>query len=369
MLACVVELADASFGRHLPIPLHHCDFAAISACCRRLSLWGGARGCVSRQRVDCFAVVRAAVRFCPRAPDARCCKPGQPRVFSARCLREAFLKGACRGRISPWCVFGRPAVARLCRGAFPGARRWQNAREMRLPASDSGKMSPRCVPRLPALAVFRRDAFPGGDPWQFFRLMRSRRGLGREKRRFVATFRRHASETGWFWQDMRVMHPKSPANSRLGMHRAKILPLSGPFPVRDPRITHGGQILPFLGASFERFDLSRAGRLAVRASLAGRLAVRALLPPCVGWRGCFAGSPTRNFELSPHLRVRCSRCRAAPRALPPRPRRTVELAARVPDAPAPVRVATELAVACRLPQKTWRCDGVSLNCRCSAVLF
>ena len=27
------------------------------------------------------------------------------------------------------------------------------------------------------------------------------------------------------------------------------------------------------------------------------------------------------------------------------------------------------AVVCRLPPKTWRCDGVSLNCHCSAVLF
>ena len=59
------------------------NFAAISACCRRLSLWGGAYGCISGRRVACFAVVRAAARFYPHAPDARCCKPGQPRVFSA----------------------------------------------------------------------------------------------------------------------------------------------------------------------------------------------------------------------------------------------------------------------------------------------
>lgn len=35
----------------------------------------------------------------------------------------------------------------------------------------------------------------------------------------------------------------------------------------------------------------------------------------------------------------------------------------------PVRITAETAGSCRLPQKTWRCDGVSLNCRCSAVLF
>ena len=59
-------------------------------------------------------------------------------------------RAAGRGNISPWCVFGGPVVARLCRGAFSG-----------------------------------------GDPWQLFRFMRSRRGLGRGKHRFVATYRLH----------------------------------------------------------------------------------------------------------------------------------------------------------------------------------
>lgn len=35
----------------------------------------------------------------------------------------------------------------------------------------------------------------------------------------------------------------------------------------------------------------------------------------------------------------------------------------------PVHITVEAAGLCRLPPKTWRCDGVSLNCRCSAVLF
>lgn len=35
----------------------------------------------------------------------------------------------------------------------------------------------------------------------------------------------------------------------------------------------------------------------------------------------------------------------------------------------PVHITAEAAGLCRLPSKTWRCDGVSLNCRCSAVLF
>ena len=116
----------------------------------------------------------------------------------------------------------------------PGARRWQNAREMRSPASDSGNISPRCVFGLSAMARSRRDAFPGGDPWQLFRFMCSRGSLGREKHQFVATYRRRASETSWLRQDMRAVHPKSPANGRSGMDRANILPGRGPFRCAGP---------------------------------------------------------------------------------------------------------------------------------------
>ena len=41
----------------------------------------------------------------------------------------------------------------------------------------------------------------------------------------------------------------------------------------------------------------------------------------------------------------------------------------LPQIHCPVRTAAKLAAVCRLPPKTWRCDGVSLNCDCSAVLF
>ena len=163
----------------------------------------------------------------------------------------------CRGNVSTPCVPRGQVVAIFRRGAFSGgdpwhhsaavpfsgARRWQNAREMRSPgvrqwrdlaamrsrAAGHGKILLRCVPGLPAMARSRCDAFPGGDPWHFFRLMRSRRGLGREKRPFLAEYRRHASETSRLWQDMRAVHPKSPANGRSGIHRAKILPGRGPF--------------------------------------------------------------------------------------------------------------------------------------------
>ena len=155
------------------------NFAAISACCRRLSLWGGAYGCISGRRVACFAVVRRCSPFLP--------------ACSRRPLLQAWAAEGLLGKISPWCVPGRRSVA-----------------------------------------TFRRGVFPGSQPWQFFRLMRSRRGLGREKRRFAARFARHVSEMSWFWQDMRTMHPKSPANSRRGMHCAKILPPSAPFRCAGP---------------------------------------------------------------------------------------------------------------------------------------
>ena len=125
--------------------------------------------------------------------------------------------------------FGRSSMAERSRNAFPGVRQWRDIAAVRSRAVGHGSISPRCVFGGPAVARSRRDAFPGGDPWRLFHFMRSRRGLGREKRQFVARYRRHASETSRLWQDMRAMHPKSPANSRLGIHRAKILPGRGPF--------------------------------------------------------------------------------------------------------------------------------------------
>ena len=105
---------------------------------------------------------------------------------------------------------------------------------MRSRATGSGNILVRCVPERLSVARFRHGAFPGGNPWQFFRLMHLRGGFGRENRQFAARFARHASEMSWLWQDMRAMHPKSPANSRLGIHRAKILPGRGAFRCTGP---------------------------------------------------------------------------------------------------------------------------------------
>ena len=94
------------------------------------------------------------------------------------------------------------------------------------------------------MARNRPDAFPCCRPWQDCAPMRSRRGLGRGKRRFAATYRRHVFRYSLFWQDMRAMHPKSPAKRRWGMRRASILPPRGAFAVRSPQIMHGARILP-----------------------------------------------------------------------------------------------------------------------------
>ena len=101
---------------------------------------------------------------------------------------------------------------------------WQYTRAVRSRVPCRGKISPRCVPvRLP-MAKCSRNASPGGNPWQVLRSMYPESGLRRENRQFVAAYRRRVSKMSWLWQDMRAMHPKCPANSRLGIHRAKILP-------------------------------------------------------------------------------------------------------------------------------------------------
>ena len=138
-----------------------------------------------------------------------------------------------------WCLAMSPAgaVGRSVpwdAGRSAGVQSWQDCAAVRSRTLAGSKMLAECVPRRSTVARCCRGAFSGGDPWQLFRFMRSRRGLGREKRQFAATYRRHASKTGWLWQDMRAVHPKSPANSRLGIHRAKILPGRGPFRCARP---------------------------------------------------------------------------------------------------------------------------------------
>ena len=50
----------------------------------------------------------------------------------------------------------------------------------------------------------------------------------------MAIYRRRVFKMSWLWQDMRAMHPKSPANRRRGIHHVNILPGRGPFRCTGP---------------------------------------------------------------------------------------------------------------------------------------
>ena len=134
--------------------------------------------------------------------------------------------------MTPRASAGTAAIWR--RYALSSTWPWQDIDAMRSRVPGNGRISPRCVPGRQSVARLRRDAFPGGNPWQFFHSVYPKRGLGREKRPSLAAYRRHVFKTSWLWQDMRAMHPKSPANRLSGIHRAKILPGRGPFRCTDP---------------------------------------------------------------------------------------------------------------------------------------
>ena len=100
-----------------------------------------------------------------------------------------------------------------------------------------GKKRPLCIRvhrKAPSWVRPSCNAFLSGKSWQYFVAVHPRRGPGREKRPFVARYRRHACEMSWFWQDMLPMYSKCPAKRRLGIHLAGILPSRRPFPVRIP---------------------------------------------------------------------------------------------------------------------------------------
>ena len=91
--------------------------------------------------------------------------------------------------------------------------------------------------------------------------MYPKKGLGREKGPFVAIYRRRVFKMSWLWQDMRAMHPKSPANRCWRIHHVNILPGRGTFRCTGPsnharranlaKTTsfwiHGGDVLPLRG--------------------------------------------------------------------------------------------------------------------------
>ena len=177
-------------------------------------------------------------------------------------------------------------MARSRRDAPPrGARRWQ--------------MLAECVPQRPTVARSRRDAFSGCRLWRYFAVVRFR---GVQSWRDYAVVRSREAIRGSFFascvpegasdgksassrQHIAAMHPKRAGFGKICapcIRKAPQIAVGGYtarrscqeralFAARAPQIMHGAQILPFLGAPFERFNLSQAGAV---------LAVRAL-PPCV----------------------------------------------------------------------------------------
>ena len=129
------------------------------------------------------------------------------------------------GNISPWCVPGRQSVASFALHVSQKVPR-------------TGKSPVRGKIRAPCI--------------------RKRAGFGR----ICAPCIRKALQTAvWEYTARRSCH-EGPA-----------------FAARTPRIMHGAQILPFLGARISR-----------------------TVPVCAGWRGCFVGSPHAAPSCSPLTR-------------------------------------------------------------------
>ena len=142
-------------------------------------------------------------------------------------LRDATVRSRVPGdgNISPWCVPGRQSVASFA-----------------LHVSQK-------VPRTGKSPVCGKIRAP---------CIRKRAGFGR----ICAPCIRKALQTAvWEYTARRSCH-EGPA-----------------FAARTPRIMHGAQILPFLGARVSR-----------------------TVPVCAGWRGCFVGSPHAAPSCSPLTR-------------------------------------------------------------------
>lgn len=164
------------------------------------------------------------------------------------------------------------------------------------------------------------------------------------------------------------MYPKCPANRLSGIHRAKILPRRGSFRCTDPS-NHARRANLAIPGCF--VWVLRAGRgvpaQRMRLAHAPALCEAARVVELVG--ASHEGdthSPVAASVLWAKRRHR--RWATSPRRCICPPRRLRAASSR-PRLHHPVHITAEAAGLCRLPSKTWRCDGVSLNCRCSAVLF
>ena len=226
---------------------------------------------------------------------------------------------------------------------------WQDLAVMHPPpALADGKMLAECIPQRPTVARCCRSVFSGCRPWQYFALVHPR-ALANDRNvlpgvrqwQDLAAMRFRAAIRGSFFascvpegasdgksassrQHTAAVHPKRAGFGKIcapcirkalqtgvrGCTARRSCQEGAPFAARAPQIMHGAQILPFLGAPFERFNLSQAGAV---------LAVRALPPPaCVPLpriaRSCavsgWVAAPPLHAPLRPN-RVVGSACRAA----------------------------------------------------------
>ena len=248
------------------------------------------------------------------------------------------------------------------RSILEGELLWQDLAVMHPPGrSPMAKCSRNAFPRRPTVARYRCGVFSGCRPWQVFRCDAFSGGEGSSRgeimprcvfgRRSVAAFSLHAfpkgPRTGKAPLPGNISPPcirNEPASARYSRHAS------------EKRRKQPSENTP-------REDLAMKGPLSLcvplRSCTARRschswvLRLSALI--FLGW----GGGGARGSRTAPPL---CAGGAAVSRARP-------QAASSCPQPCCRVRDATELVVACRLPQKTWRCDGVSLNCRCSAVLF
>ena len=234
---------------------------------------------------------------------------------------RSILEGGCYGKISPWCIPRRSPMAKCSRTALPGVRQWQDVAAMRSRAAIRGSFFASCVPEGAS------DGKSTSSRQHIAAMHPKRAGFGK----IFAPCIRKAPQTG-----VRECTARIPCRE------------GALFAARAPHIMHGAKILPFLGARLSALIFFGRGRCS-----------RFAHPPASCSRPSCARSCARSPSAPPAPCPRCWVC------LPRRPR----AASSRPHLCRRVRDGAETAGSCRLPQKTWRCDGVSLNCRCSAVLF
>ena len=105
---------------------------------------------------------------------------------------------------------------------------------MRSRALCRGKISSRYVPGRQSVAIISLHVSQKGPRTGKSPLPGKIRTPCIRNELALAGYARHASEMSWLWQDMRAMHPKSPANRRWRIHHANILPGRSPFRCTNP---------------------------------------------------------------------------------------------------------------------------------------